>query len=454
MIDVNAIDIPQAWDEWAWMYDGLGRSFDWLWAWRQHNEYRLVLSKLLVWLLYRFDGWNQVTALRVSYALFFAIPALILVMAWRDSRSSMWALVPFLIFFFSNASVESDVTGAMSLVKFLLIFLLLGVLFLFDEKQRWPALLAGSLCLAMTTLSSGGGIPGSLGIIAVFGAYKVSRIRAGRPILPELGGLALPVLSLGAASALWLFAWIRWVNNIQGGLEDPTDVTGPFWIGFFNQVAMAVGRDALPSPQMYSHIPLARSHASTLIGAGIVVLLLVLLRLDWSKQRANPDSGTWRRIGLAGAILSVQASISLGRSSDAAGWSRYFEYALLLLPILVLSGYSILQGNLRRIYLASLFVVCLAGYFPHWSDEPYREQGALRRSGVECMQRTLREGTKNGCMGMGYNFMLRGILRAKELDISFYRSHFANLPLPKCVPYVIDTNEPCTPAAGGPIRRQ
>jgi len=121
VIEANAVDVPQAWDEWNWLW-GLNRSLNWQWVWAQHNEYRLVLTKLLTWLLYRFDGWNQFTALRVSYALFFVIPALILVMAWRDSRSSMWALVPFLMFFFSNASVESDVTGAMSLVKFLLGF--------------------------------------------------------------------------------------------------------------------------------------------------------------------------------------------------------------------------------------------------------------------------------------------------------------------------------------------
>jgi hypothetical protein len=204
---------------------------------------------------------------------------------------------------------------------------------------------------------------------------------------------------------------------------------------------------------MYSHIPLARSSTSTLIGAGILVVVLVLLGMDWWKQRANPIAGTWRRIGLAAAILTLQAAVSLARGTDDAGWSRYFEYALVLLPILVLSGYSVLRGNWLRVYLTFLFVLCLAGYSQHWSDEPYREQGAWRKSGVECMQQDLAEGRKMGCMGMGYDFMIRSIIRAKDLDASFYRSHFANLQLPNCVPIVSNANEPCNAKVAPSLRQ-
>jgi hypothetical protein len=69
------------------------------------------------------------------------------------------------------------------------------------------------------------------------------------------------------------------------------------------------------------------------------------------------------------------------------------------------------------------------------------------------MQQDLAEGRKMGCMGMGYDFMIRSIIRAKDLDASFYRSHFANLQLPNCVPIVSNANEPCNAKVAPSLRQ-
>ncbi len=408
LIGKYAVDIPY-WDEWS-LLTGLDKVLRGSWLWRLHNEHRIVISKFVVWLLFRMDGWNLITGLWVNYAAFLVIPALIFAIARRDSSGAHWAFVPFLMFFFTYAGVDNDVWGFQIAWRFFVVFLLLAVLLLFDEKQRVAAILAGAFCLVASIFSLASGIPASLALIAVYAGFKLARERAGHPRGREWRELALPVAVVAAGAALWLVGWREPPGHLP--LELPTHRL--FWSHFFSQVSLAIGS----------------SPASAWTGAGILVGLAIVLVADWWKQRVHPLAGTWRRIGMAAACLAALTSISTARAGFGAAQadaSRYFEVALLLLPVLVLSGHAVLERNWRRGYLGFVFLVCWIGFSQRLSEEPYREHGAQLASGVACLQQNLKQGRPLVCGTLFPAPLDIYIERARTLNTSFYRRHLANL---------------------------
>src|SRR4051812_46789729 len=69
-----SVNVP-FWDEWGAFSDSAlpsGLSLKWLFT--QHNEHRIVLTKLLTWSLFKFDGWN----IALNHAINFMIYGLIL----------------------------------------------------------------------------------------------------------------------------------------------------------------------------------------------------------------------------------------------------------------------------------------------------------------------------------------------------------------------------------------
>lgn len=409
LIRVHAVDVP-FWDEWDQL-SGLSSRLDLSWLWSLHNEHRIVTTRFLIWLLYHFDGWNLITGLWVNYAVYLVIPALIFMIARQDSNGGQWALVPFLIFFFSNAGVENDVWGFQIQWRFFVVFLLLAVLLLFDEKQRWVAILAGVLCLVLSMVSLASGIPAAVALIGVYAGFRVYRMCAGLPIGRELRGLALPGLLVAGAVAVWLIGWHK--NPGHPPLVLPTHRL--FWVHFLSQISLVTGT----------------SSASARLGVGILAALGTILGLDAWTHRTDPATGTWRRMGIAAACLAALASISMARAAfgaEQAASSRYFEVALLLLPVLVLSGHAALAQPWRRWLLALVFTACAFGFSQRWAERPYRSHEERLESGVECLQRNLKEGRSPDC-GMLYPAPLDSYIeRAKRLDVSFYHRYLADLP--------------------------
>jgi hypothetical protein len=65
-----AVNVPY-WDEWDLFTPTQlpsGLSLRWLFA--QHNEHRLVTTRLLIWILYRLDGWNVATHQLVNIVVY------------------------------------------------------------------------------------------------------------------------------------------------------------------------------------------------------------------------------------------------------------------------------------------------------------------------------------------------------------------------------------------------
>jgi len=409
LIRVHAVNVPY-WDEWDQL-SGLSARLDFSWLWGLHNEHRIVTTRFVIWLLYQFDGWNLITGLWVNYEVYLLVPALFLVIARQDATGGHWALVPFLIFFFSNAGAENDVAGFQIQWRFFVVFLLLAVWLLFDEKQRWGTILAGVLCLVLSMVSLASGIPAAAALIGVYAGFKLARLRAGFPARRELGGLALTALLTAAGAAVWLIGWHK--NPSHPPLVLPTHRL--FWMHLLNQVSLTIGTDFPFAP----------------LGAGILAALGTILGADAWRHRMHPSPGRWRRMGIAAACLAALASISMARAgfgSGQAASSRYFEVALLLLPVMVLGGHAALGRRGRRWFLALLFAVCAFGFSQRWSERPYRNHEELLASGVVCLQQNMKLGRALNC-GTLYPGPLDGYVeRAKLLNLSFYRGSLSGLP--------------------------
>lgn len=421
-IQKYGVDIPYV-DEWSQLFDPFTGTVGWngklnlAWLWFPWGDHRIVTTKLLIWLLLQYNDWNLITGLWVSYLTYLVIPILLCVMARLNSKRFLWALLPFLIFFFSNANADNDLWGFQIQWRFYNLFLLIAVLLLFDERQRIVIILLGAIGLVLCMISIAGGVAASLALVLVYAGYKLFRMRTGSSARQELLGLALVSLMVLLVAATWLTGW----SGDYGKWRYPIDRV--FWIHYLGQISTMVGF----LTTIAGHQPV-----SVWAGGAVLMGLMAALGADWWTHRAQPSVGLWRRIGLEAAVLACLGSISLGRSVwglKEAGLSQHFEAVQLLLPVFVLSGYSALAQNrlLRRGFLVLLFAVCSYGFSHRWDDSLYRIHWETTSEGVTCLQNHLKLKQPLVCNSLHSIPLDSYVKAAKTLNLSFYQRYLANV---------------------------
>jgi hypothetical protein len=408
----HAVDVPW-WDEW----DELPvPSLHWVFA--QHNEHRLVTSKLLVLALYYVNGWNLATHQTVNFILYGALLAVVTRVCLRSAPGlPAWTVLGFMPFLLSPIASENHNWGLQSQFHFALLFFLAAVDVLYDEAQRWSRLVgAGALCV-LATYSAAGGLVSSLVVLGVFCVFKWTRWRgaadaAGRA--RETRQLLLVASIVGGAVGLWF------VRHEGGYVALERDASRLFAF-FADLVASGFGVDE------------GRS------GTNLACLLLVLapILLELCRRGLALPASSWRAYtALAGVLVSL-AAISLGRASlGIPRPSRYCEVAVLLVPLSAVAWAIALQGRerLRVLALGGLWIFCLAAFWNDWDGAPRYEAAAKqRRRGLECMARYY-AGTGDGyCPGLYPTRMRTKLEYARALDLSAFRAARAlpNRPIPE-----------------------
>jgi hypothetical protein len=380
----------------------------------QHNEHRLVTTRLLVWLQYCLNVWNLAIHQIVNFVFYGLILLAIVWLARRDAPEDvgLGVLCFFLVYLLSPINRANHFMGYQSQVHFWLLFLVLACCLVFSEAEKWVDLAIGTVAAILSTYSMAGGFVSSLVMLTMFGMFKASRINCSTQSSQCKRSYFHQICVFGILSTITLL----WLVDYRKPLHHPV-LTLPhewqFWVHFLNLVAFGFGIDRV----------------STTLGAFFMcVVLAPMVGLILIHGR-NLPTGSWRSFTLILAVLGVLASVSAGRAGfgiEQAKESRYFEFAMPLLPLSVVNWTLFLRR--RKCFIAatvaSLWIICLLAFWDNWREFRYYKREAVdRRIGLKCLEEYYKEKGGSNCPTLFPSPLpTRWLEEAKALNVSFYRS--------------------------------
>lgn len=127
----SSVNIPFM-DEWS-LIPYLGK-FDIGWLFNFHNEHRIVFTKLVIFLLYKLNGWNIYTGIVIDYLLFF-ITTVVLYKIIKPICKDFAMFPLFFLPLYSVFNQENLTILFQSQFHFMILFGLLAVIFGFLRKR-------------------------------------------------------------------------------------------------------------------------------------------------------------------------------------------------------------------------------------------------------------------------------------------------------------------------------
>lgn len=379
-----AVNVP-FWDEWEAINKGgfiVNQTFWQIFV--QHNEHRIITTKILTLVLYYFDGWNLATHQTVNFVIY---GILIGVLAYVIKKSIPeipgWVLLSFILFTLTNVSRENHSWGFQSQFHFSLLFLFLSVLFLFDEKQGWGKVLGGTVFSVLTIYSFSSGLIGSVVILFGYSLFKLIRIRLEKEKKREVLQWAAVMLLIGGAIGLYFVGFIK--------QEAPLPYTFPyqklFWAYLMNLLSGGIGYQAV-------HIV-----------PGIIFFFFIVIPVigEIKKHGFKISSGKWVIIISILAVLAALAAITMGRAEYGKGnskTSRYTEITIMLVPLSAALWVSFLgeREKLRKYILIGFWIFCGFGLSRCWNfPKAYQQVYAARQEGLACIKDYYQNGGVANC---------------------------------------------------------
>jgi len=367
-----AVNIPY-WDDWGMISAG-APSLSPKWLLAQHNEHRIPLNKLLVWLEFHLNGWNYVVHLLLDFLIY----GLILTVIWLFARKMApqvpsWIVLGFIFFLLSPINWFNHFMADQSAAHFYLLFFFLSSYFLFDNRQRWSHLIIGSVAAGLTAYSLGAGFISIVAMFLAFCLFKGLRVyAAGTTERPrEILQLLLSVGLVGGCLFTWTIGFVK--PPYHPPLTFPH--TKVFWQVFLNLISLGFAIQRLSSRW------------------GLFCLLIVLtpiLGQAW-KSKGRLSSAQWAIFAVVLAILANLAAISMGRAGFGLMASKSERYVELILPLVPLSAINwalFLQDHekLKGIALVGLWLFCSLTFLHKWDFAVYRNAAVERQAGVECVK--------------------------------------------------------------------
>lgn len=315
----TALNVPYL-DEW----DAFPQQPILPWLWTPHNEHIIVTTKILIWALWRIDGWNLAVHQYVNWALFGGLLFSLGFFLKRQVPSlPSGAIALLLIWMLSPRMLQNHSWGFQSQWHFMAIFLLWAVHFLFavrDGKQTVRDLALGITCAAGCAYSLSTGVLAIAAVTVVFAAFKILRAKADSENgVRELTNLVVCGFLLVAILAGYLL-----IVRAQEGTPLYTSPVRPeFWSFFF---ALQGAPMSLPlSPEIFVYL-----------GGGIFAYSLVPWTWKIASRAPQNDNNFWRLAAISLAFLGIFTSIAMGRARlglTYAGAPRYCEFTMMIIPI-------------------------------------------------------------------------------------------------------------------------
>jgi hypothetical protein len=400
-----AVNIPY-WDEWEAFNKGgilVNQTVSQLFA--QHNEHRIVTTKLLTLALYHIDGWNLVTHQTINFLIYGTLVAIVIYIVKKGGPDLPLAiLLCFAVFLLSDVSWENHAWGFQSQFHFTLLFLVLASWCLFDERQRWSRALAGAFFLLLTVYSFSAGVVESLVLFAGYLAFKIFRKFSDDALPDELKQLAVVGLIVAAGIGLYFVGYVK---------PDSPPYTLPyqklFWTYLANLLSGGLG------------------YARDNILPGSIILFFVLIPIvGLIKQKGRSlSSRQWMLIVTALSILAALVVITVGRAGYGKGQSkssRYSEFTVMLVPISVSMWWLFLSQRRRLLHylLIGFWLFCGFGLSRSWNfPKRYSRISAERLQARECVQSYYLNGGPAICPTAYPHSLADRLEFARDMPLSF-----------------------------------
>lgn len=408
----NAVNVP-FWDDWAsFQGDDHPASIDLEWLYARHNEHRIATTKIFVWLLFHWNGWNMRTHLVVSFLIYGLLVALLAWFCQRWTRAPAWLMPCFVPFFLTPLGWLDHFFGIAISVHSWLLFFFAAAYLVFQKSQRWSLLLIGWLSATLSIYSNAAGFLVSLILIIGFSLFKLARIsRATTKSDRNREGLQLAASIVITGTAL-----IAWLHNYKKPAYHPA-LTYPyqweFWSFLVNLVASGLGINRVSTP------------------AGFFCLLLILMPvcgIIWRK-RWNMSASEWAVVVSVMALLGSLCAVTMGRAGFGIGDAKNALYTEFGIPFVILSAASwfLVFDNHKRLKQATLTAVWLfflIVFWNKWGDFPvYRRLHDERMTSFRCVQ-DYYSGRGDGHCPTAYpadRSLAPFLEQAKRLNASLYR---------------------------------
>ncbi len=417
----TSVDIP-FWDEWetlnAHARPSGTLSLKWLTA--QHNEHRIVFTRLLTWAHYQLHHWDLRVAILTNFVLYTLILGTIAYWVRKIHPDfKRWILALFMTFLLSPINSENHGWAFQSQFHFTILFFLLSSTQLFHPSQSRSRLLLGSLFAVCELYTFGSGIVFAIVLGVTFSVFKILRAHRNHThAQKEILSLATVLLILGAGLGSWLYGFHPVDSHPQLAL--PYQLS--FWRFFSNLVSLGFGY--LPVNFLIGMI------CVTWISIPIYLSLKKIYQLNRhgnslvTADQTQEDAWRWMNLTWVLGVLGALSAITLGRAGfgvQASKTSRYAEIAMMLVPWVLCLWYLELKDQpklkLKAIWITA--IIAFFGFGQHKSFGRYQDARVGRLEGVQCV-REFYQGKNDGNCPSLYPMPIADYLRrAQALQMSF-----------------------------------
>ena len=406
-----AVDVPLR-DDWAFLLPNqLPAGLSWKWLFEHHGEHQIVTTKLLVWFLYQWNGWNLVTHQAINFVIY---GLLVFLLVWVSHKLlpqlGLWVFVGFAIFLLSPVGAINHSWGIGTSFHLSLVFFVLSLYLIFHHEQSFSHLLLGSFFLIVSAFSVGSGVIFTLALIPLFLVFKGNRIFSTR----DRTFRRREIFQIFALLFLLVGAVAFWFQSYQ----KPTYL--PPWIWPYQ-------------PEFWSFylvlISWGFGFGSIKPFWGILVLLIVLVPLagDFIRHKGRPPHPFFPvAFGVLG-VLATLAATSVARADFGPAHApapRYFETAAMLIPLSALAWSVYFRDNpvWRRRALVAVWVIALLASRKHWDNfSDYRKLAVAKTEGVACITQYYQKGGEALCPTIYHQDLTLFLEQAKTLQVSFFR---------------------------------
>lgn len=413
-----AVNVPIG-DEWeALRSPELLGQFNPTWIFAQHNEHRIIVTKLQTWLLYNWNHWDIRTQIFQNFAIYlFTIGVLVWILR-KCSPTSLPAVLIGVIFLLSTRAYENHIWGFQSQFHFVMLFGFLACYWLIQAKVTWSRLLLGALFSLLTIFSFSSGVPMVVAIALVFTVFVLyGCLQMERPKTD----LAKLLVYWGLVAA-GLFSYFSFDYRKVSGHPQYSYPTDPqFWDYFFYLLGNGFGE-------------FGESSLSGLIWFVLILSPLLVLVL---KRPIRIESNVWLWASLSAMMFAALLTITIGRAGFGRGSalsSRYVEFSAIFIPIAVGLWFHVLEKNkiAQRLVLGLIFLAVAFGHRSSWSyTATYQAVAEARKQGIECLREQIRDKQPKVCPVI-YPWPVYDRLGvAQDLQISFNSVFRAEWSLPE-----------------------
>jgi hypothetical protein len=412
-IYIHAVDIPAS-DEWELLNNDENLALkDPKWIVSQHNEHRIIPTKIMNVLFAFTMDWNLRWQVLLNFWIYLGLVFYLALLLAKLTPERPWIPILASIFLLTALPWEDHLWAFQSQFHFLIIASLWSCHQFFyksiNPRRVWCLTLAGMLCI--TSLSAG--IPVALALLGLLGAKLLYDYFKNTHKVKKTHILAYIVLFGCIGMSCWAYFTFDYVKTQSSIANLALPYKWSFWEYLFNLVSLGYGI----------------THVNWQLGFAYFALSYLPLVIFIWQRKDNFQKGDWLLLGIYTAVSVILATITMGRGAtfgvNQSKSSRYAEFASLLVPLALIAWYLVLRSyrRLSVVLVGLFFLITMYSLRNSWNFRAvYHEAWTFRNAGRDCVfQYYASEGDGTCSTIYPWGSIKDRLENARTLRVSFYK---------------------------------